>query len=782
MAEQDMLRDGPRIAIVGGGAAGITAAASAALACDGEVVLFESADDLLKLQMGTDQRKLDPHIYNWPRGNSDDPIADLPLLGWDAGPSKDVREDVVRQFEEIAGRTRNLSQRKRHKVTAIKELDGGGYQLTALDLGAGVERTDAFQIIILAFGFGLEATETVRGIGDKSYWDNAGIPGAEIRGRANPHYFVSGSGDGGLIDFVAAAFASFNHAALIRTIATYPNRKDLEREILAIESEARVAQANGNEFNLFQSYTDRIDPLIEANGLVAEIARKLRPGVQMTLQTRDKAVFTLGSAVLNRLATFATIRACQTTAGHAFRHIACDTVSRVAGYTPAQDDPTFQLDCDGELITADEVIIRRGTDRKSVREPFTDLLGDYEQRHEEWLARLGAATLVPVLSNDAQDFFREKAREAHLTGSRRLTALAAASMPMMVHLSIDGTDVQWSSDRGADRIGEAWSDGTSFNVTLRQAPSEMGPIGGAMLRVAVHASNVVVHAEPLDWAKPWELLTSRSPHASGMAMPKLIRGNPGGGWQVRQSTGSARLAAIVHRELDSWVLARIDNHLNGYLLNQDDPAGYVGLEIAPDLRALMRQTWKTWQEAFTDEPALLSRFLRLMVSATDEDGDAVQVLVGPRKLSSIIGGTALSLAIASVWGQTAPRSIRPGNLLREIAGNERTGHGCAPDRILGKRPGMCASTHDWHTNFVLLALEGRLDLARKAEEPFATIGAGQPSLAETAGSGPMMMWLSQELIQALTEGVTALTTLLEQVEHQHSELLLRAIERKEETV
>lgn len=303
-----------------------------------------------------------------------------------------------------------------------------------------------------------------------------------------------------------------------------------------------------------------------------------------------------------------------------------------------------------------------------------------------------------------------------------------------------------------------------------------------MLRVAAHASNVVVHAEPLDWAKPWELLTARSPHATGIAMPKLVRGNQGGAWQVRESTGSARLAAMVHRDLDRWVLARIHDHLSGFLLNQDDPAGYVGLEIAQDLRILMRQTWKTWHEAFTDEPALLSRFLRLMVSATDEDGDAVQVLVGPRKLSSIIGGTALSLAIASVWGQTAPRNIRPGNLLREITGDERTGHGCAPDRILGKRPGMCASSHDWQTNFVLLAIEGRLDLARMAEEPFTKIVAGQPSLSDTTGSGPMMMWLSGELDEALAAGTAALTTLLEQVERQHSELLQSAIERKEETV
>ncbi|MBL8598907.1 MAG: hypothetical protein JNL14_14325 [Devosia sp.] len=779
LAAQDYLRDRPRIAVVGGGAAGITAAAAAALASAGEVVLFEAAEDLLKLQMGTDRRKLDPHIYNWPRSNADDPIADLPILGWEAGPSSDVREDVVRQFEDIAGRTGNLIQLKRHRVTSVREIDGGAYELTVLDINENRERTEPFQIVILAFGFGLESTETVRGIGDKSYWDNAGIPGAEFRGRAHPHYFVSGSGDGGLIDFVAAASADFDHGAMIHTITNNPNRRDVEKELLAIEKEARRALTDGNPYNLFQAYSDRISPLVEANGLVAQIGRQLRPGVYMTLQTKDEKVFTLSSAILNRLAAFATIRACQTTEGHAFRHLACETVARVDGYVAAPGEPAYQLDCGGDLVMADDVIVRRGTDRNSVRQPFLDLLGDYDQQHEEWLNRLGEATLVPTLSNDAQDFFRSRAREAHVAGSRRRIALAAAAMPMTVHLSFEGAEVRWSGDRGPDRIGEAWDDGNALDVTLAQGPGVFGPVGGAMLRVAAHAFQVTVHAVPLDWSEPWRNLTAKSPHGGGMLMPKLVGGNPGGAWQIREATNATRLAGIVHHQLDRWILARVDTHLTNFFTSEDDPGGYIGLEIAQDLRRLMRRTWTSWRELLTDEPLLLARFLRLVVSATDEDNDAVQVLVGPRKLPSIIGGTALSLAVAAVWGATAPRGMRPGNLLRQIAGDERTGHGCAPDRIQGKRPSVCADTHDWQTSFVLLALEGRLDLAKRADEPFANVEADQPSLAETTGSGPMMMWISQELIEALALGTEALASLLEEVERQHAAPLLKAIERKE---
>lgn len=778
--EQEILRGGPRIAVIGGGAAGVAAAAAALLASDGEVVLFEEADVLLKLQMGTDRRKLDPHIYNWPLGNSDDPVADLPVLGWNAGFSTDVREDVLRQFDELSNRTARLSLRKRHRVNAVDEVIGGGYQITALDIQANRQISEAFQIIILAFGFGLEATETVHGIGDKSYWDNAGIPGVEFRGRANPHYFVSGSGDGGLIDFVAAALANFDHAELIHTITNYPNRKDLERELLVIEAGARLDQAAGRSFDLFQLYTDRIAPLLEDNGLIEHIRRKLRPGVHMTLQTVDKSIFTLGSAILNRLAAFATIKACDTTAGHGFQHVACQTVSRVNGYVANAGEPAYRLDCEGQIIDADEVIIRRGTDRLTVRNPFVPLLGDYAQRHDAWRRRLGEEALVPALSNDAQDFFRIKARQLHLGGSRRRIEIAAAAIPMSVHLSVDGAAIKWSGELGPDRIAEAWHDGRGFVVTLSDGPTEIGPIAGAILRVAVHASHATVHANPLEWADPWTLLTTKSPHARGIVMPKLIGGNPGGAWQVRESTSSARLAGIVHRNLDSWILTQLDNHVSGFFVNEDDPGGHIGLEIAPDIRALMRETWRTWREAFMDDRDLLARFLRLLVSATDDDGDDVQVLVGPLKLPAIIGGTALALSIAAVWGETAPRGARPGNLLRRIADIERTGYGCAPDRILGKRPGTCASTHDWQTNFVLLALEGRFDLAKKAEEPFGVIEAGQPSLTDTSGAGPMMMWLTHELIQALSDGADAVRALLDTIEQQHFALLSTAIERRKE--
>ncbi|MBP2463941.1 MULTISPECIES: ABC-three component system protein [unclassified Rhizobium] len=780
LADQEYLKDGPRIAVIGGGAAGTAAAAAAALASSGQVVLFEEAQDLLKLQNGTDKRKLDPHIYNWPGSNAADPIADLPILDWEAGPSREVRDDVLRQFEDIAGRTGNrLTKQMRHRVIGVRAV-GTGYELTIHEVDTGIERTERFEMLFLAFGFGLEPTESILGINDRSYWADAGVPGTEFQGRPNPHYFISGNGDGGLIDLVAAASANFDHGAMIRTVTAHPGLVEVEKELLAIERQARNARAAGGDIDLYGAYDARLSGLIEANGLVVDIGRQLRPGVQITLQTRGPAVFSLDTSMLNRFAVFATIKACETTAGRAFSHRACHTVARVAGYVPAVDQAPYQLDCDGELLAFDEVIIRRGTHRALVREPFANILGDYEAQHRTWLMRLGDATLVPTLSSDAQDFFRNLSREAHIVGSRRRIQLAQAAMPVAIHISSDGTQLLWAGDRTPEQIIGAWSGEGSFHITLANGPDELAAVAGAILRLAAHASQIKVYADPLVWSEQWRRLTAKSLHATGIPMPQVIGGNPGGAAQVREATGATRLASIVHRRLDSWMLGKIDEHLHDFFMSEEDPGAAIGLEIGADLRDLMRDTWRVWREALEDDPSLLSRFLRLMVSATDEEGDAVQVLVGPRKLSPIICGTALSLAVASVWGVTSPRGVRPGNLLRQIAHVERTGHGCSADRILGKRTSVSAQTHDWKTNFVLLALEGTLDVAVQAEMTFANIETRQPSLVETTGSGPIMMWITEPLIEALSQGVDALSAFLADVERRHEVQLIGAIERQGE--
>ena len=264
-------------------------------------------------------------------------------------------------------------------------------------------------------------------------------------------------------------------------------------------------------------------------------------------------------------------------------------------------------------------------------------------------------------------------------------------------------------------------------------------------------------------------------------MPRIKGGNPGGAAQNPELLACERLTRRIHEQLDTWILTRVHDHLAAFLEIGADPGQLVGLTIAPDLRQLMVAAWTDWRESFDDDPALLNRFLRLMVCANEDDGEinAAQVLVGPNRLHAIIRGTAVSLAIASSWQPTTPRRATPGNLLRSRQGEpEWSGYSCAADRINGKATPLFAGRHMWRTHFVILTVEGTVELAQRADRPFAEIASGQPAFSETSGSGPMLMSISHAFSDAIEAGVEALAAMLADLERQHLARWATAIQKR----
>jgi hypothetical protein len=77
-----------QIAIIGGGAFGVTAAAAAAYA-GFDTILLEQQQELLHLQHGCDTRWVHPHFYDWPASGSDRRSAQLPILDWPAATGSD---------------------------------------------------------------------------------------------------------------------------------------------------------------------------------------------------------------------------------------------------------------------------------------------------------------------------------------------------------------------------------------------------------------------------------------------------------------------------------------------------------------------------------------------------------------------------------------------------------------------------------------------------------------------------------------------------------------------
>ena len=782
-----------RIGVVGGGAAGLTAAAAVALISNATVDLYERADEVLPLQRATQRRRLDPHIYGWPDVGSDDPTADLPLLDWTAGPAQDVRRDVKQEFEAVVDAIApRLRVNLRHVVTAAR-VTGAALQLDfrrdprlgeAPAADGQVPGQATFDLLLLAFGFGLETTQQVPGVPTASYWSDVGVPVAEFEGRATPRFLISGNGDGGLIDLVAAASAHFDHAGMIREIVRQPTIQVVFERLEAIDARARTAFALGDGFDFLGVYEAEILADLQAMGLVDLVAGRLRPGVRLTLQTLKPEAFSIETATLNRVAAYLVIRACQAGGQTEFTHLHGDDLAPAAAPAVPPYAAPLWFTCSGQTFGVDAAIVRRGPGRSAARQPFSDVLGDFDTAHKSWLHLHGDATIVPELSGAARDIFTAAARGIGLPPAAHVQRSLIARQPTLVRVQPAGANLRWSGDLAPDAVGAIWDTGANAaDVYVPALPAQLGPVAAALVRLALHAGRATLVADVGDWRAFADTLTSASAHAEHLTPLTIQAAAMGGAARNPQNIGDVALAQTLHQALDRWMMEAVHRALSAYIVAARDQGNLVGFRAAADLRARMGQLWDLWRARFQAEPALLNRFMRLLVCAEDDDDriDEARVVVGPRKLPMVVRATAAALAVAAAWQDTAPRGERPGNLLRPMAaGDPWHGHACAAELIRREPTAIAAASFIWRTHFVVLSqLSTPLIIGTRAAAGLADIDVGQPSLAETDGAQRIILTLDAGFRVAAETSLPALIALLTSVEADHFLRLRAAVEEED---
>ncbi|SEG70573.1 MULTISPECIES: ABC-three component system protein [unclassified Methylobacterium] len=782
MNAEHFLRAGVRVAVVGGGAAGVTVAAALALH-DGVIVnLYETSRELVPLQLGSHRRRIDPHIYEWPRLSADHPRAELPILDWRSGTAADVRRDILLEFDEIrAWVGERLRIHLRHRVKTI--VPRGQY----FDVGA-VRQSDAgdtepvpitVDYVVLAIGFGVEPPNPVPNIPTESYWADASVPGPVVGTDPNPRFLVSGNGDGGLIDFVAAASAHFDHWSFVEAITRYPDIECLSADLLVIDEEARAADAEGRGFDFVQAYDDRIGARVEAIGLVDEVERLLRPGVQLTLQTRGAQPMMVRTATLNRLAAYLVIKACRRHNGRTFRHLVSRDVaasaSPVGGPTSA-----LALDCDGERVVVDRLIARRGPDKAAVRAPFAALLSSYDAQHGDWVQLIATDAIAPTLPDGTHAHFAGLAQAARLPLPRYRQAELAAAAPLHVRLAARAASIRWSGDVGIEGAVQVWADDArSLYVQTDLVPTDLGSLSQAVARLAMHTERCVLSVNHAHWRRMLDALTVSSRHADGFVAPRVEIARIEASIRNAVELEAGEMAQLLDRAMDRWVLDRIDEHLRPFVARGTDPGSVVRMNAAEDLRRGMGEVWGAWRDLFAADADLLSRFLQMAICAQDvEDlaGEA-RAIVGPRTLKSLIRATGAALAVATGWGTIAPSIGRPGNLTHGRSLGNRQGHACAAAMIEGEPTALAAARFMWRTHFVLLPMEhGSVRAAMLADRPFNVTERGVPSLRDAEEAAAVILTLDDGFMTAARTGRAALATFLGEADASHFERLGRAIE------
>lgn len=147
-----VLQPGAKVAVIGGGVGGMTAALAAA-SLQSSVTIFERQSELLHLLRGCHTRHLHPNVYDWPSEGALNPNTELPFLNWTANTADQVALQLLDQWESAATRLR-VVERTSTKVME-RGLSGSQRRVTIL---APRYEDELFDIVIMAVGFGVEKT------------------------------------------------------------------------------------------------------------------------------------------------------------------------------------------------------------------------------------------------------------------------------------------------------------------------------------------------------------------------------------------------------------------------------------------------------------------------------------------------------------------------------------------------------------------------------------------------------------------------------------------------
>ena len=238
------------IAVIGGGFAGITAAA--ALQSLGKTVqLFERKRRLLPLQYYSRTRYIHPTAINWPHVPLH-PVSDLPFLNWHCGFADEVSRGVHNSFIQkfLIDKNDSIHLNLSCEVTSVSYSDKGRdrpvhveFERLNRENGNTTKGYGDFCAVFFACGFDVEPIFSP--YFSTTYWEDSTI--RPIKSSLHPPSIgVVGDGDGALIELIRCFWRNRSLDEIYRGIAHQTSKKSQE-EIKSIDNKILKGELRGSK-------------------------------------------------------------------------------------------------------------------------------------------------------------------------------------------------------------------------------------------------------------------------------------------------------------------------------------------------------------------------------------------------------------------------------------------------------------------------------------------------------------------------------------------------------
>lgn len=253
-----------KIAVVGGGIAGLTLASAAAT--EGIAVTLLEKRNTFMGALRRSNRHVAPHINDWPYANWHRRDSGCRVLEWQTQPVGRVVTELRRQWGVICEAYEDAIQvRRGANVVELCPPDGRAASIS-LKTSAPCRTLGPFDAVILAVGFGRERVPPWDDVNQNSYWYNDRLdqdqdqPDGNVREK---RVLIFGTGDGAIAELLRATLQDFGIDTLLEWALALRDRspkehRNLAQMLCASEERMRAVQDPAQASRLLADEYDEI--------------------------------------------------------------------------------------------------------------------------------------------------------------------------------------------------------------------------------------------------------------------------------------------------------------------------------------------------------------------------------------------------------------------------------------------------------------------------------------------------------------------------------------------